>query len=82
MCIFATMKGNEMDNTTLKRKKFNNSKYRFHLLEIGDTFKVKAAEAHSMKVSLYYFNKRHGAGIELYIDDLSDENEYTVTRVK
>lgn len=68
--------------TTRKRKKYNNSKYRFHLLEVGDSFTVKPVEKHSMIVSLGYFNRRYGAGIELYIDEVSNEHEFLVTRIK
>lgn len=68
--------------TTITRKKHNNSKYRFHLLEVGASFVIKARDKHSMQNSLNYFNKRYGAGIEVYIDEFTAENEYTVTRVK
>ena len=71
-----------METTKRKRKKFNNSKYRFHQLRVGDTFKVKPVDKHSMQNALNYFNKRYNAGIELYIDEISDEHEFTVTRIK
>lgn len=71
-----------METTQRTRKKFNNSKYRFHLLNVGDTFTVKPVEKHSMQNALNYFNKRYGAGIEIYIDEMSNEHEYTVTRIK
>lgn len=71
-----------MENTQRTRKKFNNSKYRFHLLKVGDTFAVKPAEKHSMQNALNYFNKRYETGIELYIDEVSNEHEYIATRIK
>ncbi len=71
-----------METTQRKRKKYNNSKYRFQHLEVGGTFTVKPAEKHSMQNALNYFNKRYGAGIEIYIDEMSNEHEYTVTRIK
>lgn len=70
--------------TTLRKrtKKFNNSKYRFHQLQVGQSFTIDPLDKHSMLNSLNYFNKRHGADIELYVDELSSELHFTVTRIK
>lgn len=79
--IFVDERNKKME-TTKKRKKFNNSKYRFHLLEVGDTFKIAPAEAHTMRCALDSFNRRHNTTIEVFVDSFSDPNQYIVERVK